>query len=258
MLAGTSTKPTCAGKVFVVLGASGRLAKKVIYPALWELFQQHQLPDHVRIVGYSRSKLSTRDLKNRCRDFCTGIGTERGKLRYDKFWRLHKYVAGEYENDNDKGAALTRVLEDFEKNCSQCDRIFYLAVPASVYEPLSYRIAESWKAPKGNTKLALEKPFGVNIESMKKLQDLLAKSFVESEICRLDHYLCLDMVDSIISLRFANKFFQAVWNKNHISGVMISFKEDLGVQGYAKAFDKVGIIRDIVQNHMLQVLALVG
>ena len=245
-------------KIFVIVGASGYLAKKTVYPALWDLFQQHRLPDHVLMIGYARSKLSVRDIKNRCRDFCTGIGTERGRNRYENFWRLHKYVAGGYNSDRDNGTALARAFEDFEANYKKCDRIFYLAVPSLTYVSLAEMISRHWKAPKGCTKVALEKPFGMNKQSMKDLEDLLDRYFQEPEICRIDHNLTLDLVDSIMSLRFANRFYKAVWNKENIAAVLITFKEDLGTKGRGNIFDKTGIIRDIMHNHMLQILSFVG
>lgn len=248
---------TKVGKIFVVVGASGSLAKKTIYPALWDLYHQHKLPENLLVLGYARSKLTIRDIRNRCRDFCKGTDTERGKGSYENFWKLHKYVSGEY-TPSDNGSALATQMEDFERGFDLTDRIFYLAVPSAAYESVTHKIAEKWKAPKGSTRVALEKPFGTSVESMEKLGKLLEKNFLESEICRIDHHLCLDMVDSIFTLRFANRFFQAVWNKNHISCVMITFKEDMGTKGVSKVFDNIGIIKDVMQDHMLQVLAFIG
>lgn len=148
---------------------------------------------------------------------------------------------------------------DPNQNIQNGNRIFYLAVPPKVYPSISEMIGKYCKAKDPYyTKIVVEKPFGKDSESSKDLSNKLSKYFKEEEIFRIDHYLGKEMVQSLIALRFANQIFRRVWNRDSIESVLINFKENFGTEGRAGYFDEYGIIRDVIQNHLLQVLTLVA
>ncbi len=246
------------GPVLVVMGASGDLAKKSIYPSLWALFKASRLPEKLHIIGYARSKLTVQDLRQRTAEFIQVREGEEDQL--EKFWSINSYVPGSYD-DPEKARDLTEALRLIDRSHSgRCDRLFYVALPPSVYESVTELIASHWKADpaKGSTRVALEKPFGSDLETSERLDRHLAARFHEDEVVRIDHYLCLEMVQAIMALRFGNGIFQALWSNRHVESVLITFKEDFGTYGRSGYFDKSGIVRDVMQNHLLQVLALVA
>lgn len=138
------------------------------------------------------------------------------------------------------------------------DRIFYMALPPSVFAAASLGLKQNVYSETGTNRIIVEKPFGRDSASSKELSINLAKSCQEDEIYRIDHYLGKEMVKNLMVLRFANVFFGAVWNRFYISNVQITFKEPIGTQGRGGYFDEFGIIRDVMQNHLLQILTIVA
>ncbi len=244
-------------KIFIIIGASGTLAKVKIVPALWDLFRAHALPKEFHCIAYARSKLTIRDIKNRCANFMTEIETDRGRSLKEDFWKHFSYVRGEYKNI-DKAENLTKAIEDTERSVGEnVDRIFYIALPASVQAGMISLIKTYWMAKKGTTRIVCEKPYGNDLTTSNELQNQL-DNFTEDQICRIDHQLSHEMVKGIMHLRFANRMFSGVWNKDSVSAVLIACKDKSGVRGQAgRSFDEQGIIRDM-QNHMFNVMAIVG
>ena len=245
------------GHILVVMGASGDLAKKSIYPALWDLFKSSRLPNNLHIVGFARSNLSVADVRERAKDFIEVGDSQEEKDLFEKFWTLNLYTPGSYDSA-EKAKALTDAFEELDKKYQICDRTFYLALPPAVYQSVTDLIKKNWMTKTGRTKIAIEKPFGTDLESSNALDKHLMDRFKEEQICRVDHYLSLEMVQAIMAIRFTNKMFLSCWNNRSISSVMITFKEDFGTMGRGGYFDKSGIIRDVMQNHMLQILALIA
>ncbi len=248
------------GHVLVIMGASGDLAKKSIYPALWELYKTSKLPPNLHIIGFARSTLTVKDLRERSSDFLKLESTDKGSdesEKFRKFWSLQSYIPGSYD-DIKKAKPLTDAFEEIEKKYKECDRTFYVALPPEVYKSVTELIKKNWMAKKGRTKIALEKPFGTDLESSDELDDHLKERFRDEEIVRIDHYLCLEMVQAILALRFTNRLFLNTWNNKHIASVLITFKEDFGTYGRSGYFEKAGIIRDVMQNHLMQILSLVA
>ncbi|KAB1211793.1 Glucose-6-phosphate 1-dehydrogenase, cytoplasmic isoform 2 [Morella rubra] len=251
----------------VVLGASGDLAKKKTFPALFNLFRQGFLnPDEVHIFGYARTKISDEDLRSRIRGFLIddkNASSERSET-VTKFLQLVKYVSGSYDSEEgfqllDKEISEHEILRNSAEGSSR--RLFYLALPPSVY-PSVCRMISHYCMNKsdlgGWTRIVVEKPFGKDLESAEQLSTQIGELFDEPQIYRIDHYLGKELVQNLLVLRFANRLFLPLWNRDHIDNVQIVFREDFGTEGRGGYFDEYGIIRDIIQNHLLQVLCLVA
>ncbi|CAN6238550.1 unnamed protein product [Urochloa humidicola] len=245
----------------VVLGASGDLAKKKTFPALFHLFQQGFLQSReVHIVGYARSNLSDDGLRDRIRGYLKGASDE----HVSQFLQLIEYVSGSY--DSGEGfQLLNKTISEYEtsKNSESGSsrRLFYLALPPSVYPSVCKMIRSYCMNPSshtGWTRVIVEKPFGKDLDSAEELSAELGKLFEEEQLYRIDHYLGKELVQNLLVLRFANRLFLPLWNRDNIANVQIVFKEDFGTEGRGGYFDQYGIIRDIIQNHLLQVFCLVA
>eukprot|EP00043_Microstomoeca_roanoka_P013759 m.135265 g.135265 ORF g.135265 m.135265 type:complete len:510 (-) comp15844_c1_seq1:197-1726(-) len=243
---------------FTVLGASGDLAKKKTYPVLWSLYE-HNLIDkeNTTFVGYARSKLSHEDLVGRIKPYLKARVGEEQVL--DEFLSRQEYVSGQYDQ-KESFDNLNKYLEDqFKKTGKKKEnRIFYLALPPSVFEPVTANLRAACMSKSGWTRIIVEKPFGKDSESFAKLRQHLDQLFTEDQIYRIDHYLGKEMVQNLILLRFGNRILSPSWNRDHISNVLITMKEPFGTQGRGGYFDEFGIIRDVMQNHLLQILTLVA
>eukprot|EP01111_Echinosteliopsis_oligospora_P016960 TRINITY_DN7197_c0_g1_i3.p1 TRINITY_DN7197_c0_g1~~TRINITY_DN7197_c0_g1_i3.p1 ORF type:complete len:524 (-),score=120.96 TRINITY_DN7197_c0_g1_i3:97-1587(-) len=238
----------------VVLGASGDLAKKKTYPALFALFCNGLLPKNTIIYGYARSAMD--DVK-----FRSGIALRLKGLDEKKQQFLAKcyYVNGGY--DSAEGfRQLSSVLSAKEKSMGAlpANRIFYFAIPPSVFVASAQMIKSNCLSTTGYNRIVVEKPFGKDLASSTELGRSLSAIFTEDQLYRIDHYLGKEMVQNLMVLRFANSVFEPMWNRFHISSVTISFKEDIGTEGRGGYFDEFGIIRDVMQNHLIQMLALVA
>ncbi|KAL1531586.1 Glucose-6-phosphate 1-dehydrogenase, cytoplasmic isoform [Salvia divinorum] len=247
----------------VVLGASGDLAKKKTFPALFNLYRQGflQLND-VHIFGYARTKISDDDLRDRIKGYLPNGNDVTEDVK--NFLLLIKYVSGSYDAPEGFQALDKAISEhEFSKNSTEGSsrRLFYLALPPSVYPPVC-RMIKSHCMNKsdlgGWTRIVVEKPFGRDLESAEELSSQIGELFEEPQIYRIDHYLGKELVQNLLVLRFANRLFLPLWNRDNIANVQIVFREDFGTDGRGGYFDQYGIIRDIIQNHLLQVLCLVA
>ena len=244
-----------------VLGCSGDLAKKKTYPALFALFTHGHLPPSTIVLGYARSKMDDDSLRSRVRDFLKGTPE-----MIEKFLGVCFYEAGQYDDASATGpvfGGLASRLRDFERERCGDDgvghRIFYLALPPSVYPPVCANIKASCATTEPAwTRVIVEKPFGRDLESSEKLSSEIATLFHESQLYRIDHYLGKELTQNLVVMRFKNRFLAPLWNRDNIASVQIVFKEPFGTQGRGGYFDEYGIIRDIIQNHLLQLLCLVA
>lgn len=239
-------------KIVVLLGASGDLAKKKIYPTLWELFKHNWLPEHTFFVGYARSKLSVEDIRKRVEPYLKVSDAQKEKL--EAFWSVNSYVAGGYE-DPEGYKTLDAHIKQRETTHSN-DRMFYLALPPSVFIPVTQMVKNHCESSSGWTRIVIEKPFGKDYDSSAVLSNHLSSIFKEEQIYRIDHYLGKEMVQNLMVLRFANRIFTPLWNRDNIASVQITFKENIGTYGRGGYYDDFGVIRDIMQNHITQVLCL--
>ncbi|PPQ98500.1 hypothetical protein CVT24_003991 [Panaeolus cyanescens] len=244
--------------IIVVLGASGDLAKKKTLPALFGLFRQKFLPRDCKIVGYARTKMDKAEFDKRATSYIKGTEDPEVSKALDDFKKALTYVAGGYE-DAESFQNLEKHLKEIEANyqSKECNRIFYLALPPTVFIPVAKNLKENCYAPKGGiNRIIIEKPFGKDLDSARELLNSVKQYWTEDETFRIDHYLGKEMVKNLLVLRFANVAMGACWDKNSISNVQITFKEPFGTEGRGGYFDEFGIIRDILQNHLLQVLSI--
>nr|ABC74527.1 glucose-6-phosphate dehydrogenase [Populus trichocarpa] len=255
------TAPESGCLSIIVLGASGDLAKKKTFPALYHLYRQGFLhPDEVHIFGYARTRISDDELRDRIRG---DILAKKLKL-YQSSCNQIKYVSGSYDTEDgfqllDKEISQHEVSKNSAEGSSR--RLFYLALPPSVYPTVCRMIRKCCmnKADHGGwTRIVIEKPFGKDLESAENLSAHIGELFEEAQLFRIDHYLGKELVQNLLVLRFANRFFLPLWNRDNISNVQIVFRENFGTEGRGGYFDEYGIIRDIIQNHLLQILCLVA
>ncbi|KAG0554318.1 hypothetical protein M758_12G084600 [Ceratodon purpureus] len=248
----------------VVLGASGDLAKKKTFPAIFNLYKQGFLPDELHIFGYARSKLSNEELHEKLRGYLKTDRTDPSKGPEDaikQFFNKVTYIQGAYDEDEGYvklNEEVSRHEHERSDDGTPTRRLFYLALPPTVYPVASKRIQKHCMNQRGWTRVIVEKPFGKDLESSDELSSELGALFTEDQLYRIDHYLGKELVQNLLVMRFANRFFVPIWNRDNIASVQIVFKEDFGTEGRGGYFDQYGIIRDIIQNHLVQVLCLVA
>lgn len=239
----------------VVFGASGDLAKKKVYPTLWALYKDGLLPEDVQITGYARSAKTSEQIMEDVVKFV------KPQDNWNTFCLRNAYVKGGYDSDEDF-ATLGRHIENFAKG-QPINRLFYLALPPVVYASVAkllkrHCIPESTGAHSGWSRIIVEKPFGRDSESSAELSKHLSELFTEDQIYRIDHYLGKEMVQNLMAIRFGNRLFSKTWDRENIASVYITFKEPFGTYGRGGYFDQFGMIRDVMQNHLLQMLTLVA
>jgi glucose-6-phosphate 1-dehydrogenase len=227
----------------VFFGATGDLAYKQIFPSLLGLVRDEGL--NVPIIGVAKAGWTLDQLKARAADSLQHHGGADAKAQ-QRLMQLLRYVDGDY-NDAATFTELRKQLGEAKRP------LHYLAVPPSLFATVAEALAQSGCAD--NARLVIEKPFGHNRETALALSRLLAKFFPEENIFRIDHYLGKEPVQNIVYTRFANSMFEPIWNRDHVSSIQITMAENFGVQDRGRFYDETGAIRDVVQNHMLQVLA---
>jgi glucose-6-phosphate 1-dehydrogenase len=246
---------------FVVFGASGDLAKKKIYPALFALYYEGRLPKNFMIYGYARSSMTTEEFRNKiaesltCRIDWSKAGESDCAAKSEEFFARCVYVPGQYDQAKDF-KALDALMCENERAVSSVKRVFYLSIPPSIFVPVAQNAARECQSKTGDTRVIVEKPFGRDLTSSRELTAALAQDLSEEQTYRIDHYLGKELIENLTVMRFSNIMFQPLWNRNYIRNVQINFSENFGTEGRGGYFDNYGIIRDIMQNHLLQILAL--
>jgi len=233
----------------VIFGASGDLTKRKLFPALYSLAYRQLLPEKFGVLGVARTEGTDQEFRERMKAAVQEFG--RDDFREDVWDDLADGM--HYVYDDDKLAAALRDLG--ERRGTTGNRIYYLAVPPAAFEGIVAWVGKH-KARKGWTRVIVEKPFGHDLESAQDLNALLHKHFDESQIFRIDHYLGKETVQNMLALRFANGIFEPIWNRQFIDHIQITVAETLGIEGRAEYYERAGAIRDIFQNHLLQLIAL--
>src|SRR5207248_2657466 len=228
----------------VFFGATGDLAYKQIFPALQALVRRHRFA--IPIIGVARSRWNLERLTKRARESVREHGGGVDETAFGKLASLLRYVDGDY-NDSATYMRLRDVLADARRP------LHYLAIPPSMFTQVAEGLARSGCA-KG-ARVVVEKPFGRDLASARELPAILHRSFNESAIFHIDHFLGKEPVQNILYPRFANLFLEPIWNRHYVRSMQITLAENFGVQGRGRFYEEAGAIRDVIQNHLLQVLA---
>jgi glucose-6-phosphate 1-dehydrogenase len=247
--------------VLVIFGAGGDLTWRKLVPALYNLCLDDLLPDQFAVIGVDLKEMEDEDFRQRLHDGVDKF-SRRGKAdpeTWDKFKTYLTFMAGNF-NAADTYERLTERLSDIDQEWeTDATRVFYQATPPSLVEPIVEHIgAANLADERDRTRLVLEKPFGHDLESASALNKMVTSVFDESQIYRIDHYLGKETVQNILAFRFANALFEPIWDRRYIDHVEITVAEQVGVEHRGGYYDHAGALRDMVQNHLLQVLCLIA
>ncbi len=249
--------PSC---VMVIFGASGDLTHRKLIPALFDLHKGGLLSKQFSVLGFSRSPLSDDDFRRTARE---GIESFSSDGVPDKAWqefenRLH-YMSGQFDNPASYQALRDRLTE----LGGDGNRIFYLATPPELFQVITAQLGDAKldhrpERDKGFVRLVIEKPFGTDLQTAQQLNRSVQSAFQESQVYRIDHYLGKETVQNILAFRLANGIFEPIWNRNFVDHVQITVAETVGVERRGGYYEEIGAFRDVVENHMLQLLSIVA
>ncbi|HEY7705605.1 MAG TPA: glucose-6-phosphate dehydrogenase [Gaiellaceae bacterium] len=242
--------------VLTIFGASGDLTRRKIFPALYALAYRKLLPEQFAVLGVARTGMSSEDFVSALEDAVREFGRDEFRAEAWEFLASRtRYVSMEFADEEGEDSVAARLNELDEEYGTRGNRVYYLAVPPEAMPKLVEEIGER-RTTTGWTRLIVEKPFGHDLRSARKLNALLAEFFTEDEVFRIDHYLGKDTVQNLLALRFANGIFEPVWNRQFIDHVQITVAESIGIENRAGFYERAGAIRDVFQNHLLQLVAL--
>jgi glucose-6-phosphate 1-dehydrogenase len=243
----------------IIFGATGDLAHRKLLPALYNLAADGALPERVEIIGVARRDKEDEDFQQIARESIEQFSRRKPDDKVIKgLIDDMRYVPGTFDDDH-VYSELQKTLEEFDQKAGEpLNRIFYLSTAPEFFPVICQKLGEAGlaKCEKAETRVVIEKPFGYDLESATKLNREVLEVFNESQVFRIDHYLGKETVQNMLALRFANTLFEPVWNRNFVDNVQITAAEDLGIGGRAGYYEGAGALRDLVQNHMLQLLAL--
>jgi glucose-6-phosphate 1-dehydrogenase len=237
----------------IIFGASGDLTSRKLIPALYGLFRKRRLPQPTRVIGFSRSEFShgawRNELKESTKEF---VGKDFDEAPWSEFAASIFYHRGDIGSLDD-----VRRLEKFvqeREGSGECHRLYYLATAPTLYEPAIAQLGAAGMAQQtcGSRRIVIEKPFGTDLESARRLNEKLHEVFQEQQVYRIDHYLGKETVQNVLVLRFANSIFEPLWNRNYVDHVQITVAEKVAIEGRGAYYEHSGVLRDMFQNHLLQ------
>jgi glucose-6-phosphate 1-dehydrogenase len=251
--------PEAAG--LVIFGAGGDLTRRKLVPALYDLFIDRYLPERFAIIGIDLQPLDGESFRQRMREGVDQF-SRRGKAE-DTSWHAFaqrlSFISANF-SDPATFTTLAQQLNDLDEHWdTRATRVFYLATPPMLVQPIAYQLGKARLArDRKRTRLVIEKPFGYDLDSACALNAVLTDIFDESQIYRIDHYLGKETVQNILAFRFANALFEPIWDRRYIDHVQITVAESVGVEHRGGYYDRAGALRDMVQNHLLQLLCLIA
>ncbi|HTR18750.1 MAG TPA: glucose-6-phosphate dehydrogenase [Candidatus Paceibacterota bacterium] len=249
--------------IFTIFGVTGDLSVKKILPSLWYLHQEGRLPDRMEVIGFARRPLSDEEFRTHVRNAIEktapgGIA----ETDFEKFFKLFQYHMSDFTKSEGFVSLAERIAKT-ESSWGQCaSKLFYLAVPPASYETIFKHLADvKLNLPcddlTGWTRILIEKPFGHDLESAQALEHMLGAYFKEEQIYRIDHYLFKEIVQGIQNFRFSNNLFETKWSKDNIERIDVRLHESIGVESRGAFYDGVGALKDVGQNHLLEMLAAI-
>ena len=251
------TQPT----IIVIFGGTGDLAKRKLIPAFYNLFLDDHMPDKFFILGLGRSELTTDEYAEHLKEGLNKF-SRRGKPASDQWEKFKSSILYQQLNINEESCyqKLAEKLACLDEQMEQrANRLFYLSVAPQFIDAITSNLNKYGVASNALTdRIIIEKPFGNNKESAVELNRLLTQTFHEKQIYRIDHYLGKETVQNILALRFANALFEPLWNRNYIDSVQINVAEQVGVEDRGGYYEGAGALRDMIQNHLLQILCMVA
>ena len=248
----------------VLFGASGDLTQRMVMPAIFRLVRRGLLSPECSVIGVARSRLTDVEFRERMHVAVMRDTRPGDEDAWSAFAARLSYIAAEYDGTVSGYAELARRLEQ-SGDASSARRLFYLATPPALFAPIMNHLRDTQlagtayrPAAGGWARIVLEKPFGHDLVSARALNADIARDFREDDIYRIDHFLGKEIVQSLFALRFANGIFEPVWNRHYIDQVQITAAETLGMEGRGGYYETAGTMRDMVQNHLMQLVALVA
>jgi glucose-6-phosphate 1-dehydrogenase len=245
----------------VIFGATGDLARRKLLPALYNLAHDGVLPGHFHVVGVARRERSDEDFADECIDAIRRFS--RRQPDPDVLQTLHaniRYVPGQFD-DGSVYKSLSKILDGFEAEAGEVlNRLFYLSTAPEFFPVIVKQLGEAHldHHDRADVRVIIEKPFGTSLREAQELNQTVLSIFSESQVFRIDHYLGKETVQNMLAFRFANGMFEPLWNRNYIDSVQITAAEDIGIGSRAEYYDHAGALRDLIQNHMLQLLCHVA
>ncbi|HEU24289.1 MAG TPA: glucose-6-phosphate dehydrogenase [Mesoaciditoga lauensis] len=248
----TESHPQPVG--IIIFGASGDLTSRKLLPSLFNLFLRGLMPDDFYILGVARTEFTDETFREKVKESLTG---DNGKIQ--DFLERTFYTQGEYDSISLYSDLKWRIKDLEKRFTTKGNKIFYMAVPPSLYLPIVENLGDLGLTSQENafSRVIIEKPFGFDLDSANELDKKLHMTLKEDQIYRIDHYLGKETVQNILIFRFANSIFEPVWNNRYIDNVQITVAEDIGVEHRAGYYEHAGLVRDMFQNHMMQLLSLV-
>lgn len=246
----------------VFFGASGDLFKRMLIPAVYSLRLKDILPANFGLIGFARTKFTDDQFRDYCKKAVEDVlGQPVKESLWNELAQRISYITADFDNTAHFETLKKRLESDKESGAGK-NRLYYLATPPSVFPKIVAQLKNAGLDPAGNSegwsRIVVEKPFGTDLASARALQAEVEKVFSENQVYRIDHYLGKETVQDIMALRFANTIFEPIWSRNYVQSVQITAAETIGVEKRGAYYDNAGALRDMIQNHVLNLLALVA
>jgi glucose-6-phosphate 1-dehydrogenase len=246
--------------IIVIFGITGDLSQRYLLPSLYHLIKDGLLDEETRIIGVTRGTTTTEELYQKATLHDSDEEPDPAAVK-----AIHDRTTM-FQMDLDDSAgykALLEKLNQVEDELGICmNRLYYLSIPPTAYQPVIRHLGEqglnqSCQHGEATTRLLIEKPFGYDLESAQELIDEIAKQFKEEQVFRIDHYMAKETVQNILTFRFQNPIFEALWDRRHIASIEISAREKIGIEGRAAFYEPLGALRDFIQSHLIQILGII-